>query len=268
MAKSLGKCGCWIVGGFDSREGHRRSKAGLRKGGGHPTKDSRHIDQLVRRNALPFWGFAISPRGRIHGPWRQLSTASENATYAPTNVVEAIARRNLDVDGLAVLPLVCGEMHSRPIRTRVKEISPHLVLVSGHASHKRAVQGIRTVYNASGAAVVHTQHLVPSTGGAHHWINARGRDFAESINRSKKDLGSAFLFNIAQSYRMGGKLDQAGAVQRSQLCSGGLQRTGGSVVSCSNRGKKGDNRPEHGPVLSGREVFGDGSRPVAAPMAP
>jgi hypothetical protein len=78
----------------------------------------------------------------------------------------------------------------------------------------------------------------------------------------------AFLFNIAQSYRMGGKLDQAGAVQRSQLCSGGLQRTGGSVVSCSNRGKKGDNRPEHGPVLSGREVFGDGSRPVAAPMAP
>ena len=191
LAKSLGKYGCWIVGGVDSREGHRRSKAGLRKGGGHPTKDSRRsIDQLVRRNALPFWGFAISPRGRIHGPWRQISTASENATYAPTNVVEAIARRNLDVDGLAVLPLVCGEMHSRPIRTRVKEISPHLVLVSGHASHKRAVQGIRTVYNASGAAVVHTQHLVPSTGGAHHWINARGRDFAESMNRSKKDLGS------------------------------------------------------------------------------
>lgn len=124
---------------------------------------------------LPFFGFAVSPDGSVAGPWRQLSATASDTTSTPLDRCREVVARTISVSDVAVLPLLCGEMHNARIRHATKDEKPALVVVSGHASLGQGLVGaVRAMHDASGGPVVHVQHLAPSTGASIHWISRAG----------------------------------------------------------------------------------------------
>lgn len=153
-----------------------------------PTK--KELSPAVSKHALPFGGFRLTASGVGAGPWRQVSTTRANAVTAPQAKIDAIASRVFDVGSNKVLPLVCGEMHSQPIRSLASKIAPDLVAIFGHQKLGQGLTpSIRAMHRVTGAAVVHTQHLVPTTRGRIHWITAGGEMGSEPVATQGENHG-------------------------------------------------------------------------------
>jgi hypothetical protein len=160
----------WLVGGVDVAHRTRsKSSGGKGRDGDDPWL------WAVKREALPFWGFAVSPDGSVHGPWRQLSTRSSNGLLARETSVQNVSSRCVGVRDCGVMPLVCGEMHSAALRSELGGIRPALVVVSGHSGLGQGLVGsLDAVHRESSAPVLHVQHLAPRTRGRIHWVTANG----------------------------------------------------------------------------------------------
>jgi hypothetical protein len=132
------------------------------------------LPSTIRRGALPFWGFALDGAD-VCGPWRQISTTRPTSTLAPPAAIDDIIDRVLEVGGRRILPLLCGEMHSRLIRDRAASTETDLVAVLGHAGLGQGlVPTLASIHAATATPVLHTQHLAPHSHGSHHWIDSRG----------------------------------------------------------------------------------------------
>jgi hypothetical protein len=143
---------------------------------------------LIRTAKLPFFGFAVLEDGQVTGPWRQVSTTGDNYNCAPPKAADRIRDRLLSIDGVAVLPLVCGEMHNENVRSLVGSTGATLVTVSGHKSLGSGLKpSLAAVRHRSAAAdrdrmpVLHAQHLVPHSGGSVHWVDRTGKPNKKAV---------------------------------------------------------------------------------------
>jgi hypothetical protein len=130
--------------------------------------------QARGRSRFPFFGFAVDDFGRRYGEngqWRQVSSTSDNA--ADADAIDA-GRRMFRVNDSRVAVLVCGEMHNPAIRTAIANEEPNLVLVSGHHGLGQGlIPTLKALHNATGVAVLHSQHL-RGLGAKLHMVDARG----------------------------------------------------------------------------------------------
>ncbi|QRK11536.1 hypothetical protein JQX13_16555 [Archangium violaceum] len=111
---------------------------------------------MVKNEAIPFFGFAVTRDGTLHGPWQQLSIISAHTGTAPAM---AHRKRIVDIAGTRIIVLICGEMLNEDYRQPLGSATADLVVDIGHSTYKRVRQTMRVVARLANKPALHVQHL-------------------------------------------------------------------------------------------------------------
>lgn len=134
------------------------------------------LEGLTRRGRLPCFGIGWSPAGAGAGPWRQRSWSADNAREEGAG-----EERMLSVAGGRVEVLLCGELHSEPIRAAVRERRPDAVVVLGHRRMKSQVGPTMRKISAAPTDVLLTHHL-KHQGRFQRWCSGANRGTYDATN--------------------------------------------------------------------------------------
>lgn len=131
------------------------------------------VEEKGGRNAcLPYFG-AVCGRSN-GGPWRQTSDDNCNAADVEEGDVPG-ATRVVDIAGRRVGVLICGELFSRRARKSVAELNLDLVIDLGHVSMGTGVtRAMENIARNGGCTVAHTQHVISTSNGGLHFVEADG----------------------------------------------------------------------------------------------
>ena len=140
-------------------------------------KNSDSVDDLVRANRLPYFGFAVGKafslpdRVRI---WRQSSVTSSNAELVDDNWVPG-GERVVTAKETRIGTLICGELFSCYAREKIATAGAELVVDLGHSGMGQGlIPSMRRLAADGTCSVAHSQHLSYSYGRSVHFVDTTG----------------------------------------------------------------------------------------------
>lgn len=125
---------------------------------------------IVSARGLPYYGFAVGPltiQPSIAHPWQQTSTNRNNALDVSNHSVPG-EDRLVNLGGVSLAVILCGEIHSARVRQSINQLRPSLVLDLGHAGMGiGTIKAMTRVSIDCQCVVALAQHLAGKSGKLH-----------------------------------------------------------------------------------------------------
>jgi len=145
---------------------------------------------MLTTRTVPAFAFGVDTKGRLRGPWRQLSSLGSGEHSCYVRSLDPLSRM-IQVGRQEALVLICGEMLNDGVRDSLQGLQPDLVADLAHwdMDGHLVTEPFRAVNRVVGCPVVQSQHL-SDTG---HCLYGWGKDDymrVEHGDRTPLDTGA------------------------------------------------------------------------------